>query len=51
MLFDHASDPHELRNLVADPAYARTVREMKGLLKRLPAAPEGENNQSATERR
>ena len=36
MLFDHARDPRELKNLAADPAYARTVGEMKGLLKRLP---------------
>ncbi len=38
MLFDSAQDPHELKNLAADPAYAKTVREMKELLKRLPAS-------------
>jgi arylsulfatase A-like enzyme len=33
MLFDHASDPHELKNLANDPAHATTVKEMKGLLR------------------
>ncbi len=37
MLFDHANDPRELKNLAADPAHAKTVREMKSLLKQLPA--------------
>lgn len=37
MLFDHSNDPHELKNLAADPAHAKTVREMKSLLKQLPA--------------
>ncbi len=36
MLFDETRDPHELKNLAADPAYAKTVREMKRLLKRVP---------------
>jgi len=36
MLFDEQSDPHELKNLAEDPAYAKTVQEMKELLKRLP---------------
>lgn len=38
MLFDHKRDPHELKNLAADPAHAKTVREMKRLLKQLPAS-------------
>ncbi|HEX8138052.1 MAG TPA: sulfatase [Pyrinomonadaceae bacterium] len=37
MLFDHLTDPHELKNLADDPAYAKTVQEMKRLLRRLPA--------------
>jgi len=36
MLFDRAKDPHELKNLAGDPAYAKTVEEMKKLLERLP---------------
>jgi arylsulfatase A-like enzyme len=36
MLFDEAADPHEMRNLAADPAHAATVRRMKALLARLP---------------
>jgi uncharacterized sulfatase len=36
MLFDETGDPHELKNLAADPARAKTVAEMKGLLKQLP---------------
>jgi len=36
MLFDRAKDPHELKNLAGDPAYTKTVDEMKKLLKRLP---------------
>jgi iduronate 2-sulfatase len=36
MLFDHAKDPRELKNLAGDPAFAKTVEEMKELLKRLP---------------
>lgn len=37
LLFDEAADPHELKNLAADPAYAETVREMRRLLKQLPS--------------
>ncbi|HEX8070253.1 MAG TPA: sulfatase [Pyrinomonadaceae bacterium] len=36
MLFDETRDPHELKNLAADPAYAKTVQEMKRLLKQMP---------------
>ena len=36
MLFDIAKDPHELKNLADDPAYAKTVQEIKNLLKHLP---------------
>jgi len=36
MLCDTVKDPHELKNIVADPAYAKTVQEMKSLLKQLP---------------
>jgi len=36
MLIDHANDPNELKNLAADPAYAKTVAEMKKLLTRIP---------------
>ena len=36
MLFDHSNDPREVKNLAEDPAYAKTVQEMKRLLKRLP---------------
>jgi uncharacterized sulfatase len=32
-LYDHAKDPHEYRNLANDPAHARTVEEMKRLLR------------------
>ncbi len=31
-LYDHESDPHEWRNLAADPDHADTVRELKALL-------------------
>jgi len=34
-LFDLAKDPHELNNVYAAPAYARTVRELKSELERL----------------
>jgi len=37
MLCDTMNDPHELQNIVADPANAKTVQEMKRLLKQLPA--------------
>jgi arylsulfatase A-like enzyme len=36
MLFDHTRDPHELKNLASDPAHAKTVAEMKRLLKQIP---------------
>ena len=36
MLFANTRDPNELKNLATDPAYAKTVREMKDLLKQLP---------------
>jgi arylsulfatase A-like enzyme len=36
MLFDENKDPHELKNLAEDPAYAKTVQEMKRLLKQIP---------------
>ena len=31
-LYDHDMDPHEYRNLAADPAYAGVIRELKRLL-------------------
>lgn len=31
-LYDHESDPHEWRNLAAEPQYANTVRELRALL-------------------
>jgi arylsulfatase A-like enzyme len=37
LLCDTANDPNELRNLAADSVYAKTVQEMKNLLKQLPA--------------
>ena len=40
MLFDHRKDPHEMKNLATDPAYAKTVKEMKELLRRLSATRE-----------
>ena len=36
MLFDETKDPHELKNLAEDPAYAKTAQEMKRLLKQIP---------------
>jgi len=36
MLFDETQDPHELKNLASDPAHAKTVAEMKKLLKQIP---------------
>jgi iduronate 2-sulfatase len=36
VLFDEQADPHELRNLAADPHYAAALAEMRGLLKDLP---------------
>jgi iduronate 2-sulfatase len=34
MLFKHPDDPHELKNLADDPAYASVIKEMKSLLKK-----------------
>jgi arylsulfatase A-like enzyme len=36
MLLDLVNDPRELKNLAADPSEAKTVREMRELLKQLP---------------
>ncbi|NOT60496.1 MAG: sulfatase [Acidobacteria bacterium] len=36
MLFDHTKDPHELKNLADNPAYAKTVAEMKKLIQQMP---------------
>ena len=36
MLLDATGDPFELKNLASDPAYAKTVREMRNLLRQLP---------------
>ena len=36
VLFDERNDPHELKNLAADPKHAGTVAELKALLKKLP---------------
>ena len=36
MLFENAKDPYESKNLATDPAYAKTVKEMKDLLRQLP---------------
>ena len=38
-LYDHESDPQELKNLAANPKYAATVAEMKALLKTVHPAP------------
>ncbi|HEU4390935.1 MAG TPA: sulfatase [Blastocatellia bacterium] len=35
-LYDHDKDPHEYRNLANDPAYAKTVEQLKRLLRRPP---------------
>jgi arylsulfatase A-like enzyme len=35
-LYDHASDPREYHNLANDPAYAKTVEELKRLLRTPP---------------
>ncbi len=34
-LYNEISDPHELRNLAGDPAYAGIVKDMKALLKKV----------------
>ena len=36
MLFDISKDPHELKNLAADPKYAKTIAELSALLKKMP---------------
>jgi arylsulfatase A-like enzyme len=36
VLFDEQADPHELKNLAADPRYAAPLAEMKALLAKLP---------------
>ena len=36
VLFDEQADPHELKNLAADPRHAATLAEMRALLKNLP---------------
>jgi iduronate 2-sulfatase len=33
-LYDHENDPHEFRNLAADPKHTQTVAQMKRLLLR-----------------
>jgi len=38
MLFEHPNDPYELKNLANDAKYAKTVDEMKKLLKQMPTA-------------
>ena len=38
MLLDHSTDPLELKNLAADPAYAQTITQMKRYLKQLPVS-------------
>lgn len=38
MLTDISRDPHELKNLAADAKYAKTVKEMKNLLSKMPTA-------------
>ncbi len=38
MLFDEQADPHELKNLAADPAQAKVLAEMKALLQRMAVA-------------
>ncbi len=34
MLFDHQNDPHELKNLIDDPKFARAREELSGLTKK-----------------
>jgi arylsulfatase A-like enzyme len=36
VLFDERADPHELKNLAADPRHAATLAEIKALLTNLP---------------
>ena len=35
MLIDEQNDPHELKNLAAEPAHADTVKNLKQMLGRL----------------
>jgi iduronate 2-sulfatase len=39
MLLETEKDPYELKNLAADPKYAKIVAEMKALLAKMPTAP------------
>jgi arylsulfatase A-like enzyme len=39
VLFDHESDPHEMKNLAGDPSQQMVVAELKKLLAKLPARP------------
>lgn len=43
-LYDHARDPHEYRNLANDPAYARTIAELKRLLRGTQILPVSRSN-------
>lgn len=45
MLLDHTTDPLELKNLATDPAYARTIAQMKQYLKQLPVSSEVKANE------
>jgi arylsulfatase A-like enzyme len=36
VLFDEQNDPHELKNLAADPNYAAKLAELRGLMKNIP---------------
>jgi len=38
-LYDHRSDPHERRNLAAEPSYASVRKQMRDLVRRMPATP------------
>jgi uncharacterized sulfatase len=40
-LYDHYKDPHEYQNLANDPAYAKTIEELKRLLRTPPAEKAG----------
>jgi len=37
-LYDHAADPHEMRNLAADPKHAATVSQLRKLLREGPVS-------------
>jgi uncharacterized sulfatase len=48
-LYDHEKDPREYRNLANDPAYARTIGELKRLLRTPPDGKNvGKNSERAT---